>query len=62
MEEQKFPAKIIEGYRVTIPIRIRARLKLSIGDEVDIGIKKAKPLETEEKAEEVGSTGGNLNP
>ena len=45
---EQFPAKIIEGYRITIPTRVRARLKLSIGDEVNVVIMKAKPFEKEE--------------
>jgi len=48
MSGQEFPAKVIEGYRVTIPTRVRARLKLSVGDEVDVCIKKAKSVEKEE--------------
>lgn len=52
MSRQEFPAKVIEGYRITIPTRVRARLKLSVGDEVDIVIMKTKPFEKEEKAED----------
>ena len=52
MSDQKFPAKVIEGYRITIPTRVRTRLKLRIGDEVDIVITKAAPFEKKEEAED----------
>ena len=51
MKGQEFPAKVIDGYRITIPTRVRTRLKLRIGDEVDIVITKATPFEKEEEAE-----------
>ncbi len=50
MSRQEFPAKVISGNRITIPPRAMARLKLSIGDELDVIIMKAKPLEKEEEA------------
>jgi len=45
MSEQKFGAKVIEGHRITIPTRIRTRLDIGIGDEVDVVITKAKIAE-----------------
>jgi len=51
MSRQEFPAKVIEGYRITIPTRVRSRLKISMGDEVDVVLMKASPFEKEEEAE-----------
>ncbi len=49
MYAQEFPAKVIEGYRITIPTRVRTRLNLTVGDEVDVLITKVAPFEKEEE-------------
>ena len=36
MEKKKLKARVLSGYRITIPKEIRERLGISIGDEVTI--------------------------
>jgi len=40
MVREEFPAKVVSGYRITIPPVVRSRLGISIGDDVDIIIVK----------------------
>ena len=40
MSREEFPAKVVSGYRITIPPVIRKRLDIQIGDDVDIVIEK----------------------
>lgn len=40
MPKEEFPARVVSGYRITIPPVVRKRLGIQIGDDVDIMINK----------------------
>ncbi len=40
MVREGFPARVVSGYRITIPSVIRKRMSISVGDDVDITIEK----------------------
>jgi len=40
MVREEFPARVVSGYRITIPPVIRKRMDISVGDDVDITIEK----------------------
>jgi len=46
--KEKFLARIVSGYRVTIPPVVRERLGLSLGDIVDVEISRNSDSEKKE--------------
>ena len=42
MSHEEFPARVVSGYRITIPSVVRRRLGIKIGDDVDVVIEKSK--------------------
>ncbi len=40
MVREEFPARVVSGYRITIPPVVRKRLGINVGDDVDITIEK----------------------